>query len=353
MSDTPTTGTAHRGEPGATRAPREVFREALRNAVLGPPGRDALPWVFRLHDGDTLELRADRSRASTVADPYGREAIIGCGAALFHVSAALHAAGYGAAVELLPVARDPDLLARLRLDAPHVPSPADRALVAAIVPGRLGDLQREDRGIAPHVLSLLLCAARVEGAWLGFVDLPSLRRELAELVVAAHRRQGDDPRHPHERAARAHRSDGATTDVLPGYTAGLPELLSYLGPARPRRANRDLTLAARARAWVERAPTIAVLLTPGDTRRDWLVAGRALARVLLTARAAGISASYLNQPVEVAELRPRVAALVREAADPGVPGRRGGMPVDATPQIVLRLGYAARVPSGSHAPSVA
>ena len=87
-----------------------------------------------------------------------------------------------------------------------------------------------------------------------------------------------------------------------------------------------------------------VLTPPGSPRADWLVAGRALARVLLTASAAGVSTSFLNQPVEVADLRPRVAALVREAADPGVPGRRGGMPADASPQIVLRLGCAPRTP---------
>mgnify|MGYP006306334501 CR=1 FL=1 len=57
---------------------------------------------------------------------------------------------------------------------------------------------------------------------------------------------------------------------------------------------------------------------------DWLNAGRALAAALLTATESALRHSYLNQPVEVSELRPRLAELV---------GIRG------TPQVVLRFGY--------------
>jgi hypothetical protein len=55
-----------------------------------------------------------------------------------------------------------------------------------------------------------------------------------------------------------------------------------------------------------------------------MVAGQALERVLLRAQAEGVSASFLNQPVEVRELRLRL----RDAL-----GERG------FPQGVLRMGY--------------
>jgi hypothetical protein len=328
--------------PARKAAPRALFRDALRYAALDAASERSRPWTFRLDDGDTLELHVDRGRVLSAVDPAGRESVIGCGAALFRLSLALHAAGHVADMELLPDPTDRDLLARVRLRAPHVTTPADRVLIDAIEHRWTNGLASEDRGIAPHVMSLLLGAARVEGAWLGFVDAPALRRALAGLVTEAHRRQERDPWRGRERASRAHRNDGAPTDGLPR----LPGPLSSLGPPVPRAAGRDPALPARARAWVERAPTVAVLTTRGDTPTDWLVAGQALARVMLTARAAGVAATYLNQPIEVPELRPRVADLVRAAADPGVPGRRGGMPADAVPQIALRLGYApATVPA--------
>jgi hypothetical protein len=51
-----------------------------------------------------------------------------------------------------------------------------------------------------------------------------------------------------------------------------------------------------------------LLGTDGDSPRDWLAAGQALGYILLRARAEGASTSYLNQPIEVAELRPHLAA---------------------------------------------
>jgi hypothetical protein len=55
-----------------------------------------------------------------------------------------------------------------------------------------------------------------------------------------------------------------------------------------------------------------------------MVAGQALQRALLTATAAGLQASYLNQPVQVDDLRTRVAELLDG---------------HGFPQVALRLGY--------------
>jgi len=321
--------------------PRQALREALRRAELPPSGQEPQPWLFRLRGRDTLELHLDRSRTLSVADPDRREAVISCGAALFRVRVALHAMGHAGRVRLLPDPLDRDHLAHIRLGAAHTPSPADGTLALAIQDGQADGMAGragEDGGIAPHVLSLLLGAARVEQAWLGFVETPVLRRALAGLVIAAHRRQRDDPRRRREHIFRAHQNEGTRSDSLPAAFPGSPGFLSYLGLPVPRSVGRDPEIAARVQRWVERAATIAVLTTRGDGRADWLVAGQALARVLLTAHACSVGASYLNQPVEVPEFRPHVAELVRAAADPGVPGRRGGMPADAVPQIVLRLG---------------
>ena len=52
--------------------------------------------------------------------------------------------------------------------------------------------------------------------------------------------------------------------------------------------------------------------------------GRALSRVLLTLAANDVTASYLNPPVEVAELRPRLQHL------------SGG---EGVPQLLMRFGY--------------
>jgi len=88
----------------------------------------------------------------------------------------------------------------------------------------------------------------------------------------------------------------------------------------PRTARRDHKLAATA-------PTLAVLGTDGDRTEDWLVAGEALQHVLLVAAAHGVQAGFLNQPCQVAVLRPSLGELCEAAGHP---------------QAVLRLGHPAK-----------
>ncbi|MGZ6574339.1 MAG: hypothetical protein ACXVHB_24235 [Solirubrobacteraceae bacterium] len=54
----------------------------------------------------------------------------------------------------------------------------------------------------------------------------------------------------------------------------------------------------------------------GDRPRDWLIAGMALEHVLLQAASRGLQAAYLNQPIQVCELRIRVAALLERPCFP-------------------------------------
>ncbi|MGB2851261.1 MAG: hypothetical protein WBC01_06295, partial [Solirubrobacterales bacterium] len=83
--------------------------------------------------------------------------------------------------------------------------------------------------------------------------------------------------------------------------------------------------AAKDRELAEGSPLLSVFMTDSDDPADWLATGQALQRVLLRARAAGVWSSFLNQPVEVDELRPRLAETI---------GRQGGYP-----QLVVRFGY--------------
>jgi hypothetical protein len=73
---------------------------------------------------------------------------------------------------------------------------------------------------------------------------------------------------------------------------------------------------------------LAVLGTQTDTPVEWLSAGQGLGRVLLRARFEGIDASYLNQPIEVSEPRPRL---------------RDTMGASGLPQLLFRLGYGPEV----------
>jgi hypothetical protein len=62
---------------------------------------------------------------------------------------------------------------------------------------------------------------------------------------------------------------------------------------------------------------------------NWLKTGMALSRMLLTAQSENVWCSFLNQPIEVPELRPKVQELVKQE--------------DGFPQIMLLMGYGKEV----------
>jgi nitroreductase len=306
-ADYPATGTA---------AERWAF--LLRYALLAPSSHNTQPWRFTILSdahGDTLELRADRTRSLPVADPEDRELTISCGAALANLRLTMRHFGLSDETRLLPDPTDSDLLAHIAVAGAHAPTPAQDALFRQI-PRRHTNRQPFDAGtLPPDLLVALATEARAEGAWLHVVATEAARSGIADLIAEGDRQQWDDPAFRHELASWLH--PARSGDGLAGYSLGIGPLIVRAFDLGDGQAATDHDLAFAA-------PALAVLGTADDTPAAWLMAGQALARVLLRASAADVWASFLNQPIQVAALRPRLATLLGH----------GGYP-----QVLLRLGY--------------
>jgi hypothetical protein len=118
-------------------------------------------------------------------------------------------------------------------------------------------------------------------------------------------------------------------DGMRGYGFGLGEVKSRLGPLVIGSFNTGKGQAAKDRELAEGAPLLAVLGSDDDDPRSWLETGQALQGALLRARAGGVWSSHLNQPIEVEDLRARLAKLI---------GREDGFP-----QLLLRFGFGPEV----------
>lgn len=311
LDEFPITGTA-----------AEKLRAAVRYAVLAPSSHNSQPWLFRLV-GETLELRADRSRALPVVDPEDRELVISCGAALFHHALALRHFGSEPVVERLPDIRDVDLLARIRISGAHQRSAEDDALFRATFTRHTFRAPFEDRCLPERLGPTLEATAQASGAWLQVFLTEEARRAVADLIAEGDRLQMADKRFRRELAAWLRPNWSGRGDGMPGFALGMGDLRAIAGPLVVRTFDIGRGQAARDHDLASGSPMLALLGTAHDSPWDWLVAGEALAHVLLRAQVDGVAASFLNQPIEVEELRLRVLALT---ARPGFP------------QLLLRLG---------------
>jgi nitroreductase len=284
------------------------------------------PWQFRVLDaGDVIELHSDPARTLPVGDPHGRAAHIACGAALLNLRVAARIAGLEPEIRILPDAGQPTLVAEIRLTGQHSATSWERELCAAIPKRQTNREPFSSQAVPPGIRAELADAATAEGAILHFLDHNEAVRVL-DLAADAERYLLADP---------AYRAELARWVGGQRESDGIPD--SALGPSSaeghsPVRAFTPDRRQGQGRyAWFEEHPQLVVLSVRSGSRKEWVAAGQALQRVLLTATARGISSCPLTQPLETAD-----AWLVR---DP-----RSGT---EQPQMILRIGYGLPVPPGA------
>jgi len=227
-----------------------------------------------------VDLYADRRQACPVVDPLDRELIISCGCALFNLRTAMLRFAALGGVEIFPSLGEVDLIARVWMGKQADISNDGRKLFGAIT------RRRTNR----------------QGARRQWAD-NDFREELAQWI----------------HSIRTPRDNG-----IPGHAFSVDDLMSSAEPALVRTFDLGDGQAGQDEELAGGSPILAVLMTKKDNPRAWLAAGQALERILLLARGDNVWCSFLNQPVEVADLRPKLMSLMGHS----------GMP-----QIVLRLGY--------------
>lgn len=295
-------------------------------AALAPSTRNTQPWRF-VEVVDGLHMYVDRSRLLRSVDEGGREMIMSCGVALFYLQLAARHYGEAIVVRVKPFPSAPDLLATitLRAEAPmRQPDHAADALFGAI---RYRHTQRRDfdrDAVSAMVRDRLRDAASDEGALLFDLGGTSLRETIAHLVEAADRAQGRSKFSRREIGAWTMSADKWRNDGIPATALGMPLWLARYGSAIMSRFPWGRLQALRDARLARRAPLLLAISTERDDERAWIDAGRALARILLTGAVHGLSASFLNQPIQVAELRWRL---------------RDELTTDLYPQAILRMGF--------------
>ena len=301
----------------------EKLKALVAFAVQAPSSHNSQPWRFRVVN-ETLELRADRTRRLPEVDPEDRELTISCGAALGYLEVALHNFGFQGRIELVPPGGDQNLLARVALGDQRDPTSVDRTLFQAMRIRRTSRLPFLPRTPGADLIAALEAYGARNGVWFQILQSDSKRETLTDLIGEADRIQMADAAFRHELSSWLHPNRSASRDGMPGWAFGLNILQSIAVPLVVRTFDTGSGRAAIDRDLVEGSPLLAVLGTPSDTREDWMEAGRVLTRLLLSAAAEGVAASFLNQPIEVPALRQRVSALL------------GG---SGYPQLILRMGY--------------
>lgn len=319
----------------ATRAAlseRPQMRDLVRYATLAANAHNTQPWRMAIRN-DRIELLPDLARRTPAVDPDDHHLFVSLGCAAQNL--ALAAAARGRPGEL---SFDPANGGSIAFTFGGGTGPMP--ILFNAIPHRQSTRSDYDgRPVAAAELSILAAAAETPGIDLILItERPQIDR-VRDLVVAGNSAQMADAAFVRELKSWLRfspRQAIATGDGLFSATTGNPALPSWLGPLlfdlvfKPDAENDKYARQIRSSAG------LAVFVSERDDKDHWVRAGYACQRFALQATALGLKTAHINQPVEVASLRPQLAALI------GMAGRR--------PDLVMRFGHGAELPFSARRP---
>jgi hypothetical protein len=316
----------------AALAARPETRDFIRYATLAPNGHNTQPWSFQVSERK-INVLPDFARRTPVVDPDDHHIFVSLGAAAENLALACTARGRPGQASFNAV---DDGSVAFAFGEARAPEPA---LFEAITQRQSTRAEYAGRAVSPADLQTLTNAAETPGIDLVLiVDRLQINR-VRDLVLSGNSAQLADPVFVRELKSwiRFSPSRAASSgDGLFAVASGNPALPDWLGPVM-----FDITFKAETEndkyaRQIRSSAGLAVFVSEHDDKDHWVRAGRACQRFALQATALGLKHAFVNQPVEVTNLRPELAALVC------MPGRR--------PDIVMRFGYGPTLPFSARRP---
>src|SRR5689334_10163462 len=303
----------------------EIVRYVVARSVWAPSVHNTQPWRFTADGEPGLSLHADAGRRLAVADPDGREMMISCGAALFTIRLALRSLGWIPEPRVLPDPAQPTLVARVSWRERAAADEFERRLSSHVLTRRTHRGAFDPEPLPPDTLAALRAAAAREGAALRIVADDGRRAALAAAVQTAEHVLSRDGERLRELARWTPAPGGASRDGVPAtsYPARAERTQPYF-PGRDFARGHGWGMPPLSPAASHRAAGVAGLLTTtADRPADWVNAGQALQRILLTAGTCGAAVALHSQPLELPWLREFIRTRLSDGA---------------CPHLVLRIG---------------
>jgi hypothetical protein len=306
--------------------PAGGVRELVRAATLAANSHNTQPWRFTLTE-DRITIRPDLGRRCPAVDPDDHHLFVSLGCAAENLVQAAPMFGLNASAEVDTT--DPGSVV-IALDRT---APSRDALMEAITQRQCTRAKYDGHPVSAEDLRMVEAAASRDGvACLIMTERPRMDAIL-DYVIAGNTAQMRDAAFMAELISWIRFNDAMAIEHLDGLAArssGNPSLPPWLARRLLRFVFTETGESDKYSGHVRSSAGMAVFVAPRNDKAGWVAAGRAYQRFALQATVLGIRNALLNQPVEVAALRPQVAAYLGLG--------------DGRPDLIVRFGRGATLP---------
>jgi hypothetical protein len=301
-------------------------RELIRYATLAPSSHNTQCWKFRSGDRQ-IDILPDWTRRCPAVDPDDHHLFISLGCAAENLIQAAPAFSLQGEVGFNSVAGD-------SIEIVLEPAKAFISPLFEAIPQRQCTRSEYDgRKLSDEDLKTLELAGRGKGVNILLITEPNKIENIIDYVVRGNTIQMDDRAFVAELKSWIRFSYGEAVNTGDGLFAGCsgnPILPRWLGAKL-----LDLFFTAESEndkyaKRIRSSAGIAVFSSDRNDKEHWVEIGRCYERFALQATALGLKNAFLNQPVEVAALRPQFASYL------GIGDRRA--------DLVVRFGYGKEAP---------
>lgn len=308
-----------------------VIRELVRYGTLAPSSHNTQCWKFGLSDR-SVSIRPDYQRRCPAVDPDDHHLFVSLGCAAENVVQAAAAFGFkgdaifNSAGDTLEISLDGTASSRT-------------PLFEAIPRRQSTRADFDGQPLSNEELRLLEAAGSGDGIRVQLLTEKRAMENVLDFVLQGNTAQMRDPAFVRELKnwLRFNGAQAASTgDGLFAASSGNPTAPGWIGDLMFDLFFTESAENDKYARHVRSSAGIAVFVSEQDDRSHWIEVGRAFQRFALQATALGVRTAHLNQPVEVASLRPQFA-------------RSHGI-TSGRPDLVIRFGRGPEMPRSLRRP---
>ncbi len=319
------------GERGSSDAPA-VLRELVRYATLAPSSHNTQCWKFRLGDR-SVSILPDYQRRCPIVDPDDHHLFVSLGCAAENLVQAASAMGFRGETAFKTGTSE-------SLEVNLVRATEVRTPLFEAIPRRQSTRGEFDAmSLSNDELVLLETAGSGHGVRVHLLTGKQALENVLDFVVQGNTAQMRDPAFVRELKYWLRFNGGQAArlgDGLFSGSSGNPTAPGWLGDLMFDFFFTEKVENDKYARHVRSSAGIAVFVSEREDKSQWIEVGRAFQRFALQATAMGVRTAHLNQPVEVASLRPQFAQAI------GVSTGR--------PDLVIRFGRGPEMPRSLRRP---